>query len=88
MVYYRDQQYKDVALVHQYLLPDGTIGASGIPDPKFILENGILYKFPSSRQTNPASFPPNPATKILRACRKWLNRKYRRAKRRMGLSST
>jgi hypothetical protein len=32
-----------VALVHQYLRPDGTIGASGRPDPKALLEDGILY---------------------------------------------
>jgi hypothetical protein len=33
-----------VALVHQYLRPDGTLGASGRPDPKrLILDNEILY---------------------------------------------
>lgn len=32
-----------VAMVHQYLLPDGTLGASGLPDPKRLLINGLLY---------------------------------------------
>ena len=32
-----------VALVHQYLRPDGTVGASGRPDPKAVLERGTLY---------------------------------------------
>lgn len=32
-----------VALVHQYLLPDGTLGASGRPDPKRLLIDGQLY---------------------------------------------
>lgn len=29
-----------VALVHQYLRPDGTIGASGRPDPKVLVAKG------------------------------------------------
>lgn len=32
-----------IALVHRYLRPDGSIGASGRPDPKELLEDGILY---------------------------------------------
>jgi hypothetical protein len=32
-----------VAVVHQYLLQDGSIGASGLPDPKRLLVNGLLY---------------------------------------------
>jgi len=35
-----DQQ---VALVHQYRNPDGSLGGSGLPDPKQLLEDGILY---------------------------------------------
>jgi hypothetical protein len=30
-------------MVHQYLQPDGTLGASGQPDPKRLLHDGILY---------------------------------------------
>jgi hypothetical protein len=32
-----------VALVHQYLRPDGTVGASGRPDPKALVVDGVLY---------------------------------------------
>jgi len=32
-----------VALVHRYLRPDGTVGASGMPDPKELLDGGVLY---------------------------------------------
>ena len=31
------------AEVHYYVLPDGTIGASGLLDPKEVLHNGIRY---------------------------------------------
>ncbi len=32
-----------VAVVHQYLRPDGTLGASGMPDPKAIIEGDTMY---------------------------------------------
>ena len=32
-----------VARVHQFVLPDGSLGASGRPDPKAVLSDGILY---------------------------------------------
>jgi hypothetical protein len=32
-----------VLMVHQFLRPDGTIGASGLPDPKMMLKDGIEY---------------------------------------------
>lgn len=33
-----------VARVHQYLRPDGSLGgAAGRPDPKELLEDGVLY---------------------------------------------
>jgi hypothetical protein len=31
-----------IAIVHQYLRPDGTLGASGRPDPKQLLHEGEL----------------------------------------------
>jgi hypothetical protein len=34
-----------VAGVHQYLRPDGTIGASGKPDPNRIVFNNKIYAF-------------------------------------------
>jgi hypothetical protein len=44
MVWYFDLQLNRVALVHEYRLPDGSIGASGLPDPKrLLLEDEILY---------------------------------------------
>jgi hypothetical protein len=40
-----DAYNNEVARVHQYLRPDGTIGGSGRPDPKKVLYlyQGILY---------------------------------------------
>lgn len=32
-----------VATVHQYMRPDGTLGASGRPDPKALVKDGVLY---------------------------------------------
>lgn len=44
MVSYRDASNNEIARVHQYLRQDGTIGASGKPDPKRLLVGGTLYK--------------------------------------------
>lgn len=40
---YFDRKGDEVATAHQYLLPNGRLGASGQPDPKRILHDGILY---------------------------------------------
>ena len=40
---YYDPHGVKVALVHQYLRPDGSFGASGRPDPKKLLLDGVLY---------------------------------------------
>jgi hypothetical protein len=41
---YRDDQANQVARVHQYLRPDGSIGGDvGMPDPKELLEDGVVY---------------------------------------------
>lgn len=42
----------EVARVHQYLRPDGKIGASGLPDPKRIFENGIMYRLRMPPETS------------------------------------
>jgi len=42
MIEYRDSNDR-VALVHQYTRPDGSIGASGLPDPKKVLRDDVLY---------------------------------------------
>ena len=40
---YFDEDGQRVAVAHQYLRPDGSIGGSGLPDPKAILQDGVLY---------------------------------------------
>ncbi len=42
-VAYFEEDGTKVAEVHQYYQPDGTIGASGLPDPKMLLYNGVVY---------------------------------------------
>jgi hypothetical protein len=32
-----------VAIVHRYLRSDGSLGASGLPDPKRVLHEGVIY---------------------------------------------
>ena len=44
MLAYVDASGTRVALVHQYLLADGRLGASGRPDPKELFEQGVLYR--------------------------------------------
>jgi hypothetical protein len=44
MISYRDSSGAEMARVHQYLRPDGSIGASGRPDPKRVYANGTLYR--------------------------------------------
>lgn len=43
LVQYQDGSGTEVATCHQYLQPDGTLGASGRPDPKRLFKDGILY---------------------------------------------
>ena len=43
MVAYLDATGQRIALVHQYLRPDGTLGGSGRPDPKLLVEGGVAY---------------------------------------------
>jgi hypothetical protein len=44
MVNYVDDLGHRVFLVHMFLRPDGSIGASGMPDPKWLIEDGIVYE--------------------------------------------
>lgn len=46
-VEYLDMNGDLVALVHQYLLPDGSLGASGLPDPKKLILDRCIYAIPS-----------------------------------------
>lgn len=44
-VHYFDRSLQRMAIVHQYLQPDGTLGASGKPDPKWMRdEDGTIYR--------------------------------------------
>lgn len=44
LVSYRDLNNLELARAHRYVLPDGTVGASGKPDPKRIYKDGKLYR--------------------------------------------
>jgi hypothetical protein len=44
LISYRDINNLEVARAHQYVLPDGKLGASEKPDPKRILKDGKLYR--------------------------------------------
>lgn len=43
MISYIGPDGHEVARAHRYLRTDGTIGASGLPDPKRIKKDGVLY---------------------------------------------
>ena len=43
-VSYRTTNGEELARAHRFVLPDGTIGASGKNDPKRIFKDGILYR--------------------------------------------
>ncbi len=43
MVSYLNDALERIFMVHIYLRPDGTIGGSGRPDPKWLFEDGIIY---------------------------------------------
>lgn len=51
LVDYVDDGGRSVALVHQYRLADGSIGASGLPDPKWLVLDGVLYRLHEDLQT-------------------------------------
>jgi hypothetical protein len=43
IIRYADATGRWIVEVHQYLRPDGTLGASGRPDPKRLRLAGIIY---------------------------------------------
>lgn len=55
MISYRDINGLELARAHQYVLPDGTIGASGQPDPKRILKDGKLYRIEKDKSRTAVS---------------------------------
>ncbi len=44
MVLYSLPDSTPVALVHQYVRPDGTLGGSGLPDPKVLVVGNEVLK--------------------------------------------
>ena len=48
MISYREKSGLEIARAYRFLLPDGSIGASGKPDPKRLLKNGTLYRLRKS----------------------------------------
>ena len=44
VIAYINSNGEQIALVHQYLKRDGTLGGSGMPDPKELLQGEVLYK--------------------------------------------
>lgn len=50
MMSYRDTDSNEVVRAHRHLRPDGTLGASGKPDPKRVFEDGILYRLVKKHQ--------------------------------------
>lgn len=43
VVYYDKRTGDKIAIVHQFVLEDGTLGGSGMPDPKQLYHDGVLY---------------------------------------------
>ena len=44
MISYHDENGEEMARVHQYMRPDRSIAASGRPDPKRLVQDGVLYR--------------------------------------------
>jgi hypothetical protein len=43
VIRYYDHRRESRVVIHQYLRPDGTIGASGKPDPKRLWIEDVIY---------------------------------------------
>jgi predicted SAM-dependent methyltransferase len=43
LTYFDSERVRVIARVHQYLRPDGTLAASGMPDPKMVCLGGVEY---------------------------------------------
>lgn len=44
IIAYYEPSGRKVAVVHQYLRPDGALGVSGLPDPQYLLVEGVILK--------------------------------------------
>jgi hypothetical protein len=54
-----------IARLHHYVKPDGRIGGSGKPDPKFLRIGGIEYHLPKRGDSEPARMTNNEVNRIL-----------------------
>jgi hypothetical protein len=73
MYVYLDARTKqEVAEVHQYTRPNGTIGGHGKPDPKRVFEGGVEYKRKKGVKRDP---PPKPNSGL--ALYRWLFNRWR-----------
>ncbi len=43
IIRYTDSSGKLIVVLHRYLRPDGSLGASGLPDPKRLREGNVIY---------------------------------------------
>lgn len=43
LIYYEDRSGVVLAKAHRYLLPDGSVGGSGLPDPKMVRQEGDVF---------------------------------------------
>lgn len=48
MVCYLNGNLHRIFMVHCYVRPNGEIGASGLPDPEWLFEDGAVYRAASS----------------------------------------
>jgi hypothetical protein len=53
IVSYVNEYRHRIFLAHFYLRPDGSLGASGLPDSKWLFEDGIVYR--SFKERRPGS---------------------------------
>lgn len=66
-----------VAITHRYVRRDGTIGASGMPDPKLLVKGGIEYHLVQKRKKGKLTPKKHPAVKLI-------DKKWRRLKFEVG----
>src|SRR5690606_39181074 len=52
IVYYYSRENSLVVIVHQYYRPDGSIGGSGLPDPKMLVLEGRILAIRAKRNAS------------------------------------
>ena len=56
----KESRLVKIATCHRYLRPDGSLGASGLPDPKQVFHDGILYRPALDAPADPTPQGPSP----------------------------